>query len=1217
MSQQLCLPKKFIIDAEQMLSRSESEIEAAVLSAPWKTPSQYSAYVNAVRKSHKVNEARIRRNQDFISRMPQKQSLDRAMDAEREMRRVEELDRRERLLKGTFQQFQSLSRQQKSSTPNPTQRHVNGGTVPRRAQTPSLTLRTHTPLPTTGDAGWYGTSPPSTAPAPMLWKGDEITRQIQTREAQLEELNGNVDDLPLPPQKETTLECEEEEERAQNSSQRVKVGSTQHYVFDDEVGLIDIDNGSTDEDSASSDDFHVEDDSQTPKEPTAQQADEEDNEHNTEDDAPAALVVESNLEGLFQSGPREGERQDGRRNLMQMLLQVEQEAADLDDMVVAERQLERADKTLPPVRTVSQKPQVRKGVGHQSFAVFLSSQRPNGCKAIVSIEEERRRQLVTEWREHLESQCAHWARGLSSIRTREHMVTRRTQLIIDQESARRTHLAMRELASLEHIRIEMVLGGKKVEHMAKVHGRLDEKEETFARDQQRQRQLMEELAHKMLAEKYAVQSTNADIMVDNTDMDDLGVSMRKQSLTPAGVQRTSLSVATSAVKRVSKVLTNFYDEQKSARQRRKSNMIRRQSEHVVPVAEGSDVGTPGAEPFLAFSFAPGQRLGGDPSELAQSRPQKSLKFCEKDVSSHSAQGQKQIGKRGTLRKSSLWAPSPSVDAGLTPSDSSAFALPSPSQQSVTPPSNPLPSDAGTGVVKSLEEQKLEERWKNDAKKLSTFLQREMLVCNQPDYAMAYNEVVGLVEHGSAGVQQPVAVLATRDYLSSSNEGIEGEDNPVFLALREHESRMQTRNDERVAHYRSKSKKAHGINLSGAVDKLLQGKVRRATVFRESAGMTAVTLEQSRGFPSAADYSAYVEPPHRIQSPKNASKTSDISLAARIDEVLQSPKHKQGGTDLSLSQKALTGDAERIRQLDEHGAFAVRASFNLWSGEDQTPTTSSLSPPHGDVKSSHRQSSQQESSVDVSIGGLRRRNSSFFHLKNLHPEAPEDPEVAALQGDDPHASSTSSSTKTPYGRKRSNVASLILTSGLGRHNVESTRKSLNGDTPFYANQRSKRSVVVSPRPGGAATPVTTQSSDTKHEEHHAEGHVEDIGSDFDGDHEWQSLGHTPLQPISRRGSRVQFLVDVSEQQQGTPPVSRGFNKGSDKANETLALMASQEVCFEGTPTNSQSPLKFEGSIRGQMGTSLRRSLKLATMANSTVKKMVEAVSSEWQLDSNDF
>lgn len=1038
---------------------SQDEVVAAVFSAPWKTPSQYAAYVGTVQRALDVTDHRRRQHEEMVSRMTEKSATDIQLAAQHDSESRAVLKARE------------LHRRRIALTVSANSRKTNAQRAPH-GKSALLSSRKDTPSVN------HHVSSDKTLPA----RSTDPAIGSPTKPPLVGDDHLNVS---LPVQGTVTSSAE----------QRKKVSSRQgHYVFEDEVGLIDIDEGDSDGgDSLDGEEKSLPAPSSSRKKHkrpddtgiSAITVDDRSGDGSEEasfklasaDDDCSAVIAVSDIED---------EVHLDEARLIAFMIQLDDETDAMVRDIVSMHQCSRGedldwgipDATRPKSQQATAAARVGVGSGtkrgqmsatyradqSKSIAVYMSSLRPHGVRAVVDIEVSRRRNLAQSWKEGWDTLFGDYTRLTAAKRMKDHSTSRNAHVVMEQEAATRISMISRYQTAMERLKREEHLMAQKISRMAKFRGRLNAREEAIFRDDAKQRESLDQLAHKMLERVMrSHENDEKNVLVDNTDPWEGG---RRRLSSAAGADGKSRRLSTAL--KAGTLLTQFYDGQ-----RRRSTTMRRSS--ATPATDGSLA--------VEFSTALGAQNGG-----------RSATFEPTALTVPDSMG----GNGPTNRRNRLastWAP-PSVNERSKSLVPAVPGTPTPEQVEI-----PV-SDNDDSRTKNPEKQKaIEARWASDAKKMAASVRRELLGESCPDFSRTYDERIlgneqknapsqGAISpspmfsgftFGESGLQSPDApsalmpretpqrsavVTATDLNFGDQVKSAEGDENPIALALRKRKEEAQARNDERLTQYRMATNRH---TLKNAVDAVIQGKLTRVSEFQEIAGLHR-SFARREGYssrdasPSDKDHGYLVD---RLPSHTNFDVTQKIS------EMLSSP-HEQPSlhswtnmTALKLERDNADGDElktlrstslARMRSLDCAGSHSNnRASFIKFSSatmeEDDYPA--------------------------MELPGLSRRKSSFFHPSSAPVQKSCDgvqqPEDILLNGEChwvggggsrrsaessiTDRSLTDGSLSATLRRRRSNVASLVITSGLGRHDVASTRKICNGDTKLYAKQRARTSATL--------------------------------------------------------------------------------------------------------------------------------------------------------------
>jgi hypothetical protein len=1084
-----------------------NDLATAVFSAPWKTPSQYAAYVGSVQRALNVTQHRRRHNEEMVSRMTMKSATDVYLAAQQE-------DISHQTLKSRDHHRRHIAKMvSKNATAS-----LSLASIPKRASTPQPQSRVAT---TTARV----MAPSVATPPPLAQRrsndGHKVSMQPPTTGAA--QLHSSVP-LNVSPSAVSP-----------SNAERVKVSSRQgHYVFEDEVGLIDIDEGDsdrdgTDDDNAESLPPHDDSDVAPPDvsnvtQQTSGEGDEGHSNLSDEDEGEAIIMDETRLlafmfqldeetdkmvgDILDQCNPRDRVEMQysGNNNNVQEHL----DWSGGEKPRGSPSALCRPSSQATTRREISAAASKRSGSASKynidqtkSIAVYMSSLRPNGYRAVVEIEEARRKKMEQQWKEVWDSIFGDCTRSTAARRIKDHSTNRNSHVVMEQEAAARISMISRYHAATERLKRDEVLMAQKILRMAKFRGRLNAKEDSIFRDDALQKETLDQLAHKMLERvmRSHDQNDDSDVLVDNTDPWEGG--RRRQSSSAGAEKIRRLSTALKA----GGLLNQFYDGQ-----RRRSTMQRRAS--VAPTTDPSGAAQETSQLMPAVSFA---------FDNAGSPPPR-----------HD-------------RRVSTWA-LPSVKER---SKSLAFVVPisgTPPEVVVAQVGNAAEADEDHRKRNAARLKATEARWEQDAKKLAAALQRELLQKCRPDFGKTYDERIVKIEapFSSSTIDSPItpgdAALSGFTFgepsaspsahsgssampreapqrsavitIANTNFGKEDSsrtpDNPIALALKQRKDDALMRNDERLQRYRQATNRQ---NLTHAVDAVIQGKVGRVTDFQEMAGMHRSSQKVTNGKvsgttsggarPSAVDdrnseYLVDRQPTHtnfdvsgKISDLVNGKPASTsehpplsswLSMAAfKLDHPAEHHAQQGSNDQLRILRKA---SMARMRSMDNSELVDnSRASFAQFSQHDATDADPAFEFP----------------------GLSRRRSSAFFqpaatqkHLRSDQPDVimrasspPQIPDEIALNnechwigGVSKNSSTTTdrsaSDLQATLRRRRSNVAALLVTSGLGRHDVVETRKSGNGDTVLYAKQRARNSNTLKPS-SGAHDPSTLGDHSESYEE----------------------------------------------------------------------------------------------------------------------------------------
>lgn len=1049
-----------------------SGLASAVFSAPWKTPSQYAAYIGSVQRALDVTQHRQRHNDEMVSRMTAKSATDVHLASRHEAKSKLELQSRDSH-----------------------RRHI-AKIVGKNSSRSSLNAAATHRAPATklSDAQRTGTVTLQSAVTPQLRPvGASVTESSAKAGGGAAPSPSKV---PLPPP------------------------TAPRYMYEDEIGVIDIDEGESDRDDGSNDEAPVASEDPPLSPHDARECRRDDVDHLGDDEDNRLMLVDESrllafmlqLDDETDAMVRDIAEQCTSANTNVFNHAVEREDLDWEGAV--------RPTTFPAMVRPSSQATTRREVSAamlrraggsaksrnpyhmdqtKSIAVYMSSLRPHGTRAVLNIESSRRQKLEQTWKEIWDSIFGDYTRSTAARRMKDNSTNRNAHVVMEQEAAARISMISRYHASTERLKRDEVLMAQKITRMAKFRGRLNAKEEFMFRDDALQKETLDQLAHKMLERvmKSHEQSDASDVLVDNTDPWEGG--RRRQSSSAGGdgkIRRLSAALKAGGL------LNQFYDGQ-----RRRTTMLRRAS--VAPsggdpsqpslTSEGS--GVQGLMPSVSFATPPPSRERQD-------------------------------------RRGSMWAPSSVKER----SRSIAYSIPS----NETPPDGAVPAvvteaevDADTRAKNAARLKATEARWEQDAKKLAAAIEKELLQKCKPDFGKSYDERITKVDEQSASVAnmnlsatpgafegftfgepsesssphsagmpreapQRSAVISVDNLNFGKEDAVRTPDNPVALALKQRKEDAQTRHDERLQRYRHATNRH---NLTNAVDAIIQGKVGRVADFQEMAGMhrshyqeggnklgvasRAVGTPQSKYFgDKSTEYLVDRQPSHTNFDVTN--RISDMLLASgpspygddapapapwhtmsafKLDHpASHSDQHRlnqDGSSQLKFLRKA---SIARMRTMDNNSELvdnsrASFAQFTLHDGDEVDPS--------------------------MELPGLtRRRSSAFFQPASTQRQREVDfvgqqgtsanvPDEIVLSneahwiGGQSRKSAESSTTtdrsitdmNTTLRRRRSNVAALLLTSGLGRHDVAETRKSGNGDTILYAKQRARNSGASKLAPTG--------------------------------------------------------------------------------------------------------------------------------------------------------
>ncbi|CUF41002.1 Hypothetical protein, putative, partial [Bodo saltans] len=339
------------------------------------------------------------------------------------------------------------------------------------------------------------------------------------------------------------------------------------------------------------------------------------------------------------------------------------------------------------------------------------------------------------------------------------------------------------------------------------------------------------------------------------------------------------------------------------------------------------------------------------------------------------------------------------------------------------------------------------------------------------------------------------------------------DNPIALALKQRKDDAQMRNDERLQRYRQATNRH---TLSNAVDAIIHGKVGRVADFQEMAGMQRTINKESHaklggltpGGGARKDGTSLAGDRNAEYLVDRQPSHTNFDVAAGMISDMVNGKDSGAGTSeqppLStwLSMAAFKLDHPSSAQAEHHATPQHGGNHEQLKFLRKASMARLRSMDNSELVESNRASFAQfnlhgaggDADPAMELPGLsRRRSSAFFlpsatqkHNSDHQPEAsmrasspPQLPEEIVLSNESHWiGASKNSSTTTDRSaadlqatlrRRRSNVAALLLTSGLGRHDVVATRKSGNGDTVLYAKQRARNSNATRPNSHGANDP----------------------------------------------------------------------------------------------------------------------------------------------------
>lgn len=407
---------------------------------------------------------------------------------------------------------------------------------------------------------------------------------------------------------------------------------------------------------------------------------------------------------------------------------------------------------------------------------------------------------------------------------------------------------------------------------------------------------------------------------------------------------------------------------------------------------------------------------------------------------------------------------------------------------------------------------LDARWKLEAESLAGALKRELLENTKLEYDALYDRLAqspsphagspgarpplfdGSFRSGSGPTSRPTSgnrndsmdsrFLAFAHYeLPKSEATSKSTASPqqttikttrgtevMAVAIQEQHAKMEAHHQEALNKSAppSKTKK-----LATAVHDIIQGTIRRGTVFRATAGFPSSLEGSFRGNTSGlarqeSDYHLYQPPPHStynvdLESSLKAkdAEPDQFNVVRTVEQVLDgSWKQREGSTPVrqSLPEGRRTSlsyasfcVAESVKEptLATHGSPHPHNSSSSPNGHSLRRRGSGFYRPS--VESSMRSTHRSGVGVSLFNGGedpsmettLRTREDTTQHNRN--PSLAQSGSVADME--------LRRSLLRSGGGRRSNLASLVVSSGLGRHSVVDTRVDGTGDTRLFRRLRS--------------------------------------------------------------------------------------------------------------------------------------------------------------------
>ena len=355
-----------------------ADVSSQLYKAPWQTPNQFAAYCKAIERSRQVLAKRQERQAELVKNRCAKEAHSDDFSAAREAKVQREHASKREKLREMIRATKEVPATEKDEGPSRITLVTKRSTIVMAPQ--------------------HATSP----------------RKIASVDSVLVEM----------PVEET---------------RRVR---TQHFVHDDEVGLIDIDEGTSDEDDDS---------------------------------------TQGELSGVddFQEDPRFI-------------------AALLSDWDEIERSQSLTSALVGRNALLSGASTRTKAAQARSVAMMLASERPNALRALLTLEAKRRRILQEDEEEALHDAVGRWQKLHYHIHHSERLIAVRMLNLNDQESARRTVVDVKEQQAWKLLMTKERGQSVQAKHRQTVRENMTAKEAYWANARQKEIQKLKEMAERML-----------------------------------------------------------------------------------------------------------------------------------------------------------------------------------------------------------------------------------------------------------------------------------------------------------------------------------------------------------------------------------------------------------------------------------------------------------------------------------------------------------------------------------------------------------------------------------------------------------------------------------------------------------------------------------------------------------------------------------------------